>query len=144
MVEEGDQTNKRTLSNLDWAKNAPLCKCPDKERVLYFCTVKTCPARQVNPFYCQVCLEESRHDHGVVKIEKSLADISKKLGELRESIELLVHKCKANVSKYIHLLSFLDQEYVPQYCKIYRPMGEDSKTFLDLPQKAETLSLKLE
>lgn len=74
MVDDG--SNLLSKKNLDWSKDAPLCNCPDKERVLYYCMDETCPMRKETLFYCQVCLEEERHDHGAITIPKKMNKVA--------------------------------------------------------------------
>ena len=98
----------------------------------------------MNQFYCQSCLEENRHAHGVVRIDRGLAEIQRKHGELKSQVDALLARTHFKVGNLLGLLKFLDDVYVPQYVLGFKLMGQDANDLLKLPSKIFRLAIKLD
>ena len=46
----------------EWAESAPPCICK-RERIVYICTLETCPRYSSQRLYCNLCLKEGNHTH---------------------------------------------------------------------------------
>ena len=45
-----------------WALTAPDCECK-REKVVYICLIKTCPAYNTHRLYCLQCNNDGIHEH---------------------------------------------------------------------------------
>jgi hypothetical protein len=66
------------------------CACK-REKAIYFCNDKSCPAQSKQQFYCYFCFEEDVHpDHKPVRVNKVVDEYKTKWLDFKEKLAALV------------------------------------------------------
>jgi hypothetical protein len=82
------------MSTLIDAMNAEIMKPCDckREKAIYFCNEKSCPANTKQPFYCLFCFEDDKHpDHKPVRVNKVVEDYKLKWLNFKKDLAELVN-----------------------------------------------------
>ena len=121
-----------------WEEKAPFCSCNSKQKVIYFCSEKTCPNHQQQSF-CYECLKKGKHNHfPLVELTEIIAGLDSNWSKLSERFSTILGHAQKNFLMYEPVIKYFEREMLQCYnipaalminCK---QIGQDYDKLMDL------------
>jgi hypothetical protein len=83
------------------------CECKSNEKSMYLCSDMQCPNREIQPFYCQMCLYE-KHKHMPLLIGIEIDKQATEWNTIRENLVAAFPILKEKYEKYKPVITYLE------------------------------------